>query len=213
MKILVTGAAGFIGSALVLRLLERGDEVTGIDNHNDYYDPALKEARLARCAPHITVITDATPETNYNKDNIGIKIMRVQKNFLGRLRKKILKVTPSNNNSKRKQTVTKIICTINSQSTVRIIKKLQWPDYAWTWIQNDRKVTLEYLDNTGLPDVFITVSHLIYVWLSWYRFQSILTRPRLAFTVARESLTHRGPDGRRRVVVGRWQGRVDVSYN
>ncbi|MDR1848913.1 MAG: NAD-dependent epimerase [Zoogloeaceae bacterium] len=52
MKILVTGAAGFIGSALVLRLLQRGDVVIGIDNHNDYYDPALKEARLARHAAH-----------------------------------------------------------------------------------------------------------------------------------------------------------------
>ena len=52
MKILVTGAAGFIGSALTLRLLERGDEVVGIDNHNDYYDPAIKEARLARHAGH-----------------------------------------------------------------------------------------------------------------------------------------------------------------
>lgn len=50
MKVLVTGAAGFIGSNLVLRLLERGDTVVGIDNHNDYYDPALKEARLARQA-------------------------------------------------------------------------------------------------------------------------------------------------------------------
>ncbi|MDA0891553.1 MAG: NAD-dependent epimerase [Proteobacteria bacterium] len=48
MKVLVTGAAGFIGSALSLRLLERGDTVIGIDNHNDYYDPAIKEARLAR---------------------------------------------------------------------------------------------------------------------------------------------------------------------
>ncbi len=48
MKVLVTGAAGFIGSALSIRLLARGDEVIGIDNHNDYYDPALKEARLAR---------------------------------------------------------------------------------------------------------------------------------------------------------------------
>ena len=48
MKVLVTGAAGFIGSALSLRLLDRGDEVVGIDNHNDYYDPALKEARLKR---------------------------------------------------------------------------------------------------------------------------------------------------------------------
>jgi len=51
-KILVTGAAGFIGSALSIRLLERGDEVVGIDNHNDYYDPALKEARLARHVDH-----------------------------------------------------------------------------------------------------------------------------------------------------------------
>ncbi len=52
MKLLVTGAAGFIGSALSIRLLDRGDEVLGIDNHNDYYDPALKEARLARHINH-----------------------------------------------------------------------------------------------------------------------------------------------------------------
>jgi UDP-glucuronate 4-epimerase len=48
MKVLVTGSAGFIGSALCLRLLERGDEVVGIDNLNDYYDVDLKRARLAR---------------------------------------------------------------------------------------------------------------------------------------------------------------------
>jgi UDP-glucuronate 4-epimerase len=52
MKILVTGSAGFIGSAVTLRLLERGDTVIGIDNHNNYYDPAIKEARLARYASH-----------------------------------------------------------------------------------------------------------------------------------------------------------------
>jgi UDP-glucuronate 4-epimerase len=52
MKIFITGAAGFIGSTLSLRLLERDDEVIGIDNHNDYYDPALKEARLARQIDH-----------------------------------------------------------------------------------------------------------------------------------------------------------------
>jgi UDP-glucuronate 4-epimerase len=49
---LITGSAGFIGSNLVLCLLERGDKVIGIDNHNDYYDPAIKEARLARHANH-----------------------------------------------------------------------------------------------------------------------------------------------------------------
>jgi UDP-glucuronate 4-epimerase len=48
MKVLVTGAAGFIGSAVALRLLERGDEVVGIDNVNAYYDVSLKEARLER---------------------------------------------------------------------------------------------------------------------------------------------------------------------
>jgi UDP-glucuronate 4-epimerase len=47
-KILVTGAAGFIGSHTSTRLLARGDEVVGLDNINDYYDPTLKEARLAR---------------------------------------------------------------------------------------------------------------------------------------------------------------------
>ena len=52
MKILVTGSAGFIGSALTLRLLERGDEVVGIDNHNNYYDPKLKDARLSRHIDH-----------------------------------------------------------------------------------------------------------------------------------------------------------------
>lgn len=52
MKVLVTGSAGFIGSALSLRLLERGDIVVGVDNHNDYYSPALKESRLARQTDH-----------------------------------------------------------------------------------------------------------------------------------------------------------------
>lgn len=52
MKVLVTGSAGFIGSALTLRLLSRGDHVIGIDNHNDYYNTQLKEDRLARHIDH-----------------------------------------------------------------------------------------------------------------------------------------------------------------
>ena len=52
MKVMVTGSAGFIGSATTLRLLERGDTVIGVDVMNDYYDPALKRARLARQIDH-----------------------------------------------------------------------------------------------------------------------------------------------------------------
>jgi UDP-glucuronate 4-epimerase len=52
MKILLTGCAGFIGMHTCERLLARGDEVIGVDNLNDYYDPALKRARLERLLPH-----------------------------------------------------------------------------------------------------------------------------------------------------------------
>jgi UDP-glucuronate 4-epimerase len=52
LKILVTGAAGFIGMHTSLRLLERGDHVVGVDNLNDYYDVGLKQARLAKLLSH-----------------------------------------------------------------------------------------------------------------------------------------------------------------
>ena len=51
MKILLTGAAGFIGMTTSLRLLARGDEVVGLDNLNDYYDVTLKQRRLDRLTP------------------------------------------------------------------------------------------------------------------------------------------------------------------
>ena len=47
MKILITGSAGFIGFSLSLKLLKKGLEIFGVDNHNHYYDPKLKEARLS----------------------------------------------------------------------------------------------------------------------------------------------------------------------
>lgn len=53
MKVLVTGAAGFIGYHVTLKLLDRGDTVIGIDNLNDYYDVELKKARLASIEAHV----------------------------------------------------------------------------------------------------------------------------------------------------------------
>jgi len=63
MKILVTGAAGFIGMQVAARLLARGDQVVGIDNLNDYYDPALKRARLEQLRPH----------ANFSFEQLGIE--------------------------------------------------------------------------------------------------------------------------------------------
>lgn len=63
MKILITGSAGFIGSALSIKLLDKGHEVVGIDNHNNYYDVSLKDNRLKRHLDH----------PNYKHIRIGIE--------------------------------------------------------------------------------------------------------------------------------------------
>jgi len=77
MKVLVTGAAGFIGMTTALRLLARGDQVVGIDNLNDYYDPRLKEARLGRLTPH--------PQFAFHKldvaDRAGVEALFAREQF------------------------------------------------------------------------------------------------------------------------------------
>ncbi len=61
-KIIVTGSAGFIGFSLCMKLLERGDNVLGIDNHNNYYDPKLKDSRIIKLKKY----------TNYQHHKIDI---------------------------------------------------------------------------------------------------------------------------------------------
>ena len=80
MKILVTGAAGFIGAALTIRLLERGDEVIGIDNLNDYYDVNLKLARLEKLRDYSQfkfIKLEISDRDAVEKLFIGEKIQRV----------------------------------------------------------------------------------------------------------------------------------------
>lgn len=67
MKILITGTAGFIGFHLAKKLLERGDEVVGLDNINDYYDVSLKHARLAELGIHNPKDNKAVASTIYPK--------------------------------------------------------------------------------------------------------------------------------------------------
>ena len=79
MKILVTGSAGFIGSTLSKKLLDRGDEIIGIDNHNDYYDPKIKDDRVAnlkKCRNYKHYKTDII---DYDKLSEIFKIHKVQK--------------------------------------------------------------------------------------------------------------------------------------
>jgi UDP-glucuronate 4-epimerase len=74
MKILVTGAAGFIGAYVAQRLVERGDEVVGIDNLNDYYNPQLKIDRLKSLLDTDVDISGATPVVSRHANFTFIKL-------------------------------------------------------------------------------------------------------------------------------------------
>lgn len=77
MKVLVTGCAGFIGMHTCMKLLERGDEVVGIDNLNDYYDVRLKECRLAQ----LTVFDNFSFLKLDIADHIGVSTLFIVHNF------------------------------------------------------------------------------------------------------------------------------------
>ena len=69
-KIIVTGSTGFIGNSLSIKLLDRGDNVIGIDNHNDYYDPRIKDSRLERLKKYSNYKhyrSDISDKDNLNK--------------------------------------------------------------------------------------------------------------------------------------------------
>ena len=80
MKILVTGSAGFIGSATSIKLLDRGDQVIGIDNHNNYYDPAIKKARVKRKKKY----------SNYNNYKLDLCNKNKLENILKFINQKLL---------------------------------------------------------------------------------------------------------------------------
>ena len=79
MKILVTGSAGFIGSTLSKKLLDRGDEITGIDNHNNYYDPKIKDDRVKRLQEYTNYKHYKTDINDYDNLSEIFKTHKFQK--------------------------------------------------------------------------------------------------------------------------------------
>ena len=120
-------------------------------------------ASAGHCATVITIPLDI----GIIDDDEGIKIIRVQENLIGRIRRKMSRTGANNDEavigkpkaimgySVMRRWIRKMI----TYAYNFILKQFQWPDYAWTWVRNARKATVAHLDNNVTTDVVISVSH------------------------------------------------------
>tara|TARA_B100001750_G_C15515656_1_gene606920 strand:+ start:379 stop:1698 length:1320 start_codon:yes stop_codon:yes gene_type:complete len=119
----------------------------------------------------VTVLTASQPEIINAKENKNIEIIHVPENWFGRLRKKLSRpavsktkdqivVSLSNKDNQQKRALITIIVKKCIQFSYNLlIKKIQWPDYAWTWVMNARREALKHLTESKNYDVMISVSH------------------------------------------------------
>lgn len=110
----------------------------------------------------ISVIT-ASYDNEAKKTKDSLNVIRVPENLVGRIRYKLSR----KNNLNSKQDTNKVIVSNNPKILSKfikafysiVLKKLQWPDFAWTWVQNARKAALDHIENNLDTDVIISISH------------------------------------------------------
>ena len=120
---------------------------------------------------HVSVVTATQLDEKDKKKNNNVEVIRVQENWIGRIRNKLSdpkvkkkkqkgpESTDKHNNNFKKESggikLKKIVKTIYELT----LRKLHWPDYAWTWINNAKKETLSLIDSEDNYDIVISVSH------------------------------------------------------